>query len=124
MPLLLPVPNHPKSTKTTTRTTQANKNKTEFKTNTKQKHCLARSLNQGHFVPPDWVVPEPLSPQDFVELAKQFVDAGANAVGGCCGFGPEHIAALAAWASQRTAAPNTKREENIALLEMLRRMKV
>jgi S-methylmethionine-dependent homocysteine/selenocysteine methylase len=31
----------------------------------------------------------------FVQIAKQFEAAGATIIGGCCGIGPEYIAALA-----------------------------
>ncbi len=32
----------------------------------------------------------------FVEFAERWIDAGATIIGGCCGIGPEYIAALAA----------------------------
>src|SRR5262249_32312100 len=34
-------------------------------------------------------------PDEFVERARRWIDGGAAIVGGCCGIGPEHIAALA-----------------------------
>ncbi|MDO8589218.1 MAG: homocysteine S-methyltransferase family protein [Armatimonadota bacterium] len=36
-----------------------------------------------------------VTPEQMAEYAKQFVDAGARIVGGCCGSTPEHIAAIA-----------------------------
>jgi S-methylmethionine-dependent homocysteine/selenocysteine methylase len=36
----------------------------------------------------------PAGPARYAELARLWVDAGASAVGGCCGTGPEHIRAL------------------------------
>ncbi|NIW23676.1 MAG: hypothetical protein GWN29_03475, partial [Gammaproteobacteria bacterium] len=36
-----------------------------------------------------------LSPVDFVEMAVGWVGYGARLLGGCCGAGPDHIAALA-----------------------------
>ncbi len=36
----------------------------------------------------------PLGPEDFAEATAGFAAAGAQAVGGCCGTTPEHIAAL------------------------------
>lgn len=35
-------------------------------------------------------------PPNYLRWAKEWVDQGAGIVGGCCGIGPEHIAALAA----------------------------
>lgn len=36
------------------------------------------------------------TPTNYLSWARQWVDAGASMVGGCCGIGPEHIAELAA----------------------------
>ena len=38
-----------------------------------------------------------LSSAAYLALAKSWRAAGADIIGGCCGIGPEHIAALAAW---------------------------
>lgn len=35
-------------------------------------------------------------PPNYLRWAKEWVDQGAGIVGGCCGIGPEHIAALSA----------------------------
>jgi len=35
-----------------------------------------------------------LNPEDYLSWAKQWQQSGANLIGGCCGIGPEHIAAL------------------------------
>jgi S-methylmethionine-dependent homocysteine/selenocysteine methylase len=37
-----------------------------------------------------------LTPERYLEWARRWVAAGATIVGGCCGVGPEHIAALRA----------------------------
>jgi S-methylmethionine-dependent homocysteine/selenocysteine methylase len=37
-----------------------------------------------------------LSPERYLESAAQWVRSGATIIGGCCGIGPEHIAALRA----------------------------
>lgn len=37
---------------------------------------------------------EELTPQRYASFAAKWVHAGASIVGGCCGIGPEHIAAL------------------------------
>ncbi|MFT5051075.1 MAG: S-methylmethionine-dependent homocysteine/selenocysteine methylase [Chlamydiales bacterium] len=34
-------------------------------------------------------------PDRYADLARTWVDAGATIIGGCCGTGPEHVAALA-----------------------------
>jgi homocysteine S-methyltransferase len=59
----------------------------------------------GHFAKPDWQFVDVISPDELVEQALEWVRAGARLVGGCCGTGPEHVAALsAARDSLRTAA--------------------
>jgi 5-methyltetrahydrofolate--homocysteine methyltransferase len=35
-----------------------------------------------------------VSPDDFASAAKKIHSAGVNIIGGCCGTGPEHIAAV------------------------------
>ena len=40
---------------------------------------------------------EALSPERFAGLAGAWIEAGARAVGGCCGTTPAHLAALAHW---------------------------
>jgi S-methylmethionine-dependent homocysteine/selenocysteine methylase len=35
-----------------------------------------------------------ISPEDYVEHARRWVERGAQLVGGCCAIGPEHIRAL------------------------------
>ena len=35
-----------------------------------------------------------ISPEDFAAQAQQWLGAGAQVVGGCCGTGPEHIRSL------------------------------
>lgn len=37
---------------------------------------------------------EEVSPERYAELAAQWEHSGATLIGGCCGIGPEHIAAL------------------------------
>jgi len=43
---------------------------------------------------PDWRFVE-IEPAAFAEAALGWVGQGARIVGGCCGLGPTHIAALA-----------------------------
>ncbi len=42
-----------------------------------------------------WNFSESVSPTEYADLARGWVDAGAKIVGGCCGTTPEHIAAVA-----------------------------
>lgn len=48
----------------------------------------------GHFEMPCWRFDDAISPSAFTELAGRWVDEGASLIGGCCGFGVEHISAL------------------------------
>lgn len=38
-----------------------------------------------------------LSPEDYLEFAKQWYQSGATIIGGCCGIYPSHIKALTEW---------------------------
>ncbi len=46
---------------------------------------------------------EEKTPEDFAELAAQWVAAGARAIGGCCGTTPAHLRALCARVQHRPA---------------------
>ena len=48
----------------------------------------------GHFVSPSWKFEKVISPNAYLDYARQWVGAGVNMIGGCCGIGPEHIAML------------------------------
>lgn len=48
----------------------------------------------GYFTMPNWRFVDVIEPEQLVEMARHWVDDGARMVGGCCGLGPEHIAAL------------------------------
>lgn len=50
----------------------------------------------GHFVPPHWVFTDTVSAADYARAGLHWVERGVQVVGGCCGIGPEHIAALRA----------------------------
>ena len=47
----------------------------------------------GEWTPPNWVFSE-ISPRAFADKVAPWVDDGAQVLGGCCGIGPAHIAAL------------------------------
>ncbi|MEX2161020.1 MAG: homocysteine S-methyltransferase family protein [Anaerolineales bacterium] len=42
-----------------------------------------------------WGETEAAQPQVYAQFARRWLDDGAHLIGGCCGTGPEHIAALA-----------------------------
>jgi S-methylmethionine-dependent homocysteine/selenocysteine methylase len=47
----------------------------------------------GYFKAPDWVFTD-IAPQDLVDFAQAWQRLGVTIFGGCCGIGPQHIAAL------------------------------
>jgi homocysteine S-methyltransferase len=48
----------------------------------------------GYFSMPNWQFVDVIAPQALAEAAQGWVRDGVRMVGGCCGLGPEHIAAL------------------------------
>jgi S-methylmethionine-dependent homocysteine/selenocysteine methylase len=48
----------------------------------------------GYFKSPDWQFVDVITPQDLVAKSRDWQKLGANIFGGCCGIGPDHIAAL------------------------------
>ncbi len=48
----------------------------------------------GYFTMPNWQFVDVIEPDQLVEMAHRWVDDGVRMVGGCCGLGPAHIAAL------------------------------
>ena len=48
----------------------------------------------GYFTMPNWQFVDVIEPEDLAKTAQTWIDNGARMVGGCCGLGPEHIAAL------------------------------
>jgi S-methylmethionine-dependent homocysteine/selenocysteine methylase len=58
---------------------------------------LGAYAESGYFAMPDWQFIDIIAEDDYVELAKQWAEAFDLAmIGGCCGIGPSHIAALRA----------------------------
>ncbi len=49
----------------------------------------------GYFKSPDWQFVDVISPGDLVVKSHEWRAKGATIFGGCCGIGPDHIAALA-----------------------------
>ena len=50
--------------------------------------------NAGYWQRPNWTFIDEISPDYFWQEAQAWIDGGAQVVGGCCGTGPEHIAAV------------------------------
>lgn len=48
----------------------------------------------GYFTMPDWQFVDIIEAEELAQLAKGWVTQGVRMVGGCCGLGPAHIAAL------------------------------
>ena len=49
----------------------------------------------GHLNPPDWVFDNAVSPEQYLESVRGWVERhGVQIIGGCCGTGPEHIRIL------------------------------
>ena len=51
--------------------------------------------HSGGWSMPNWHFDDIIAPDDYAEVAAVWVADGVQAVGGCCGLGPEHIHALA-----------------------------
>ena len=49
----------------------------------------------GYFKSPDWQFVDVITPADLVTKSHDWQGQGATIFGGCCGIGPDHIAALA-----------------------------
>ena len=50
--------------------------------------------NAGYWQRPNWTFVDQVTPDEFAQDAMQWVDMGAQIVGGCCGIGPDQIRAL------------------------------
>ena len=50
--------------------------------------------NSGRYKRPHWYFDSLIEPEKFAAAAMQWVQRDVKAIGGCCGLGPEHIAAL------------------------------
>ncbi|MCZ6722000.1 MAG: homocysteine S-methyltransferase family protein [Proteobacteria bacterium] len=48
----------------------------------------------GRFLNPDWDFTAVAAPDEYLAMVREWVDIGAQIVGGCCGLGPEHIRRL------------------------------
>ena len=48
----------------------------------------------GYFTMPNWQFVDVIEPDELARVAQGWVERGVRMVGGCCGLGPAHIAAL------------------------------
>ena len=56
----------------------------------------ARALadrNAGYWARPNWTFVDRVSPEEYLDDARRWVEAGATIVGGCCGVGVESTSA-------------------------------
>lgn len=51
--------------------------------------------DSGYFKSPHWQFEDVIEPRDLRRYAEEWIEEGAQVLGGCCGLSPEHIAALA-----------------------------
>ncbi len=51
--------------------------------------------DSGYFEMPRWQFKDIIPPNEFRRFASDWVEAGVQIIGGCCGLSPEHIAAVA-----------------------------
>ena len=51
--------------------------------------------DSGFIEMPNWQFVDIMAPDRFAQFAESWIESGAQIVGGCCGLGPEHIAAIA-----------------------------
>jgi S-methylmethionine-dependent homocysteine/selenocysteine methylase len=63
----------------------------------------------GFFRMPNWQFVDVIAPEALAAAAQGWMRDGVRLVGGCCGLGPEHIAALSE-AVQRVAAESAHRK--------------
>ena len=57
--------------------------------------------NAGYWQKPNWTFVDQIDPRDYAQATERWISAGAQIVGGCCGIGPAHIAALDARLERR-----------------------
>ena len=50
--------------------------------------------NKGYYEKPHWKFVDDITPNEYLEKAKNWVKDGAQIIGGCCGVGPDFIKPL------------------------------
>lgn len=53
--------------------------------------------DSGYFKSPNWIFEDAIPPEEFKEFANEWIAAGLQIVGGCCGLRPAHIDVLRAF---------------------------
>jgi S-methylmethionine-dependent homocysteine/selenocysteine methylase len=51
--------------------------------------------HSGDYIDGEWIFDDVISPEDYAELCRGWVDRGVRIIGGCCGTRPEHIREIA-----------------------------
>ncbi len=74
----------------------------------------------GYFTKPHWNFVDVIAPEDLTATAASWVAAGARLLGGCCGTGPEHVAALQATMARLLSARASQPTRNVPTLRPLR----
>lgn len=65
--------------------------------------------NLGYHTNDGWSFDRSVGPEDYAKLCAGWVDEGAQIVGGCCGVGPEHVAAVVREVRERPTARRLQR---------------
>ena len=50
--------------------------------------------NRGYFVKPEWKFTDKIKSEDYLKSAKNWINSGAQIIGGCCGIGVDEIKAI------------------------------
>lgn len=66
--------------------------------------------NLGRYLDPGWKTDERVGPDEYAALALEWREEGAQIIGGCCGVGPQHVAA--AGKKLEGTKPGRPREKN------------
>ncbi|MEZ5826239.1 MAG: homocysteine S-methyltransferase family protein [Geminicoccaceae bacterium] len=61
--------------------------------------------DSGYFEMPSWRFVDICPPEILVDRAREWQQAGAQVLGGCCGLGIDHIRALSAWRDLQAPRP-------------------
>ncbi len=72
--------------------------------------------NLGYYLDPGWKFDDRVGPKEYAELALEWRAEGAQIIGGCCGVGPKHIAAIRQ-GLEGTKPGTKKRPLDLAILD-------
>ena len=50
--------------------------------------------NRGYYEKPHWKFVDNMTPEDYLNEARSWVENGVKIIGGCCGVGVEEIKAI------------------------------